>query len=285
MYQSDLFAGRVIVVTGGGTGLGRAMAERAASLGAKVGLIGRTADTLAETATAITDKGGTAAFATCDVRDAARVTQAFDEIEAVLGPMDSLINNAAGNFLSASEDLSANAFNSVIQIVLNGTFHCTQDFGRRLIASKRRGSIINIVTTYAWTGSPFVLPSACAKAGVLAMTRSLAVEWATYGIRCNAIAPGPIPTDGAFSRLMAGGTGMEEEARKRIPAGRFGRPDEIADLATYLMSPQAEWITGDVITLDGGEWLQSGGEFAGLVQYDRSALKQMLGAMRPGKSR
>lgn len=284
MYKSDLLANRVVFVTGGGSGLGQAMAVRMGSLGAKVGIIGRTADSLAETAAMIHQAGGVATFATCDVRDAARVTAAFDELEAVLGPADSLVNNAAGNFLSPTEDLSANAFDSVVRIVLHGTFHCTQDFGRRIIASDgaRKGNVLSIVTTYAWTGSPFVIPSACAKAGVLAMTRSLAVEWATYGIRLNAIAPGPIPTEGAFSRLMPMPS-IEEDAKKRIPAGRFGRPDEIADLATYLMSPQAEWITGDCVTLDGGEWLQSGGEFAGLVQYDRSALKQMLGAMRPPK--
>lgn len=284
MYKSDLLANRVVIVTGGGSGLGQAMAVRMGSLGAKVGIIGRSADSLAETASMIHKAGGTATFATCDVRDAARVTAAFDELEAVLGPADSLVNNAAGNFLSPTEDLSPNAFDSVVRIVLHGTFHCTQDFGRRIIASNgaRKGNVLSIVTTYAWTGSPFVVPSACAKAGVLAMTRSLAVEWATYGIRLNAIAPGPIPTEGAFSRLMPMPS-IEEDAKKRIPAGRFGRPDEIADLATYLMSPQAEWITGDCVTLDGGEWLQSGGEFAGLVQYDRSALKQMLGAMRPPK--
>ena len=284
MYKSDLLANRVVIVTGGGSGLGQAMAVRMGSLGAKVGIIGRTADSLAETAAMIHQAGGTATFATCDVRDPARVTAAFDELEAVLGPADSLVNNAAGNFLSPTEDLSANAFDSVVRIVLHGTFHCTQDFGRRIIASNgaRKGNVLSIVTTYAWTGSPFVIPSACAKAGVLALTRSLAVEWATYGIRLNAIAPGPIPTEGAFSRLMPMPS-IEEDAKKRIPAGRFGRPDEIADLATYLMSPQAEWITGDCVTLDGGEWLQSGGEFAGLVQYDRSALKQMLGAMRPPK--
>lgn len=284
MYKSDLLANRVVIVTGGGSGLGQAMAVRMGSLGAKVGIIGRSADSLAETASMIHQAGGTATFATCDVRDAARVTAAFDELEAVLGPADSLVNNAAGNFLSPTEDLSPNAFDSVVRIVLHGTFHCTQDFGRRIIASNgaRKGNVLSIVTTYAWTGSPFVVPSACAKAGVLAMTRSLAVEWATYGIRLNAIAPGPIPTEGAFSRLMPMPS-IEEDAKKRIPAGRFGRPDEIADLATYLMSPQAEWITGDCVTLDGGEWLQSGGEFAGLVQYDRAALKQMLGAMRPPK--
>lgn len=284
MYAPDLLKDRVVLVTGGGTGLGQAMALRAASLGAKVGLLGRTADSLAETAARIQQGGGTAAFTTCDVRDPARVAAAFDEMEAMLGPADSLINNAAGNFLAPTEDLSANAFNAVLQIVLNGTFHCTQELGKRIIASNgaRKGAVLSIVTTYAWTGSPFVVPSACAKAGVLALTRSLAVEWATYGIRLNAIAPGPIPTDGAFSRLMPVPE-LEDAARKRIPAGRFGRPDEIADLAAYLLAPQSEWITGEVVTLDGGEWLQSGGEFAGLVQMERASLKQMMAAARPSR--
>jgi NAD(P)-dependent dehydrogenase (short-subunit alcohol dehydrogenase family) len=245
-------------------------------------VVGRTADTLAETVQAIQSAGGTAALATADIRDPLQVTAAFDRLEANIGPIDSLVNNAAGNFLCPSEELSPNAFNSVVQIVLYGTFHCTLDFGRRIINDGgRRGNILNIVTTYAWMGSPFVLPSACAKAGVLAMTRSLAVEWATYGIRCNAIAPGPIPTKGAFSRLMAGG--MEDAAKARIPARRFGKPEELADLAMYLMADGSDYVTGEVVTLDGGEWLQSGQEFASLVSGDRDQVKQMLGAMRPKK--
>ncbi len=280
MYRQDLLAGRTVVVTGGGTGLGRAMAERAASLGAKVGVMGRSAGTLEETVAAIRAAGGTASLATADVRDPLQVKAAMDALEAALGPIDTLVNNAAGNFLSPSEDLTPNAFNSVVQIVLYGTFHCTQEFARRIIGNpERKGNIINIVTTYAWMGSAFVLPSACAKAGVLAMTRSLAVEWATYGIRVNAIAPGPIPTDGAFSRLMAGG--FEEEAKKRIPAKRFGKPQELADLAMYLMADESDYVTGECVVLDGGEWLQSGQEFSGYVQNDRAAVKAVLHAMKP----
>jgi len=281
MFASDLLKDRVVVVTGGGSGLGRAMAERAGALGARVGVVGRTEAKLQATVDAITEAGGTAALATADVRDPAAVHAAFDALEADLGPLDTLVNNAAGNFLAPSEDLSPNAFDAVVQIVLYGTFHCTMDFARRAIDAEHGGNILNIVTTYAWTGSPFVLPSACAKAGVLAMTRSLAVEWATYGIRVNAIAPGPIPTKGAFSRLMVGG--MQEMAKKRIPLGRFGEPGELANLAMYLLADGSGYVTGECVTLDGGEWLQSGAEFGGLVQMDRAGLKQMLEAMKPKK--
>jgi NAD(P)-dependent dehydrogenase (short-subunit alcohol dehydrogenase family) len=281
MFQSDLLAGRVLLVTGGGTGLGRAMAIRAAGLGAKVAVLGRTAAHLDAVVEEIRAAGGTAMSAAADVRDPAQVSAAFEAIEAGIGPVDTLVNNAAGNFLAPSEDLSANAFDAVVQIVLYGTFHCTMEFGRRAIAAQRGGNILSIVTTYAWMGSPFVLPSASAKAGVLAMTRTLAVEWATYGIRCNAIAPGPIPTKGAFSRLMAGG--MEDQAKVRIPARRFGRPEEIADLAVYLMADGSDYITGECVVLDGGEWLQSGQEFSSLVLADRGSVKQLLASMKPKK--
>ena len=278
MFRDDLLSDQVVVVTGGGSGLGRAMAERAAALGARVGLVGRTEAKLADTAAGIRSRGGVAAIATADVRDANAVHSAFDAIEGELGPLTSLINNAAGNFLCPSEDLSPNAFDAVVKIVLYGTFHCTMDFGRRAIDRGSPGNIVNIVTTYAWTGAAFVLPSATAKAGVLAMTRSLAVEWATYGIRCNAIAPGPIPTEGAFSRPMV--DGVEEEAKARVPMRRFGEKHEIANLAAYLLADGSAYINGDCITLDGGEWLQSGGEFSSLVREDRSELKRKLRGMR-----
>jgi NAD(P)-dependent dehydrogenase (short-subunit alcohol dehydrogenase family) len=167
----------------------------------------------------------------------------------------------------------------VVDIVLNGTFHCTSAFGRKMIAAGNGGAMLNIVTPYAWTGSAFVLPSACAKAGVLAMTRSLAVEWAAYKIRVNAIAPGPVPTEGAFSRLMPDPS-FEEMAKNRIPLRRFGTPREIADAAAYLLSDGAGWITGDCLTMDGGEWLKNGGEFSYAIDYDRDNLKQMMRAMR-----
>ena len=278
MFKTDLLAGQTILVTGGGSGLGRAMAERFASLGARVGVLGRRPEPLAETVALIQTAGGTAACASADVRDPHAVHLAIDAIEAGIGPINGLVNNAAGNFLSAAEDLSPNAFDSVVRIVLHGTFHATQDVGKRMIERKSGGTMLSIVTTYAWMGSAFVLPSACAKASLLAMVRSLAVEWATYGIRNNAIAPGPFPTDGAFSRLMVGN--IEEEAKKQIPAGRFGDPSELADLAAYMMAPGSSYMTGECVTLDGGEWLRAGQEFGRYTEYDRTAVKQIFSAMR-----
>jgi NAD(P)-dependent dehydrogenase (short-subunit alcohol dehydrogenase family) len=279
LFQTDLLKGRVVVVTGGGSGLGKAMATRAAELGASVGIIGRRLKPLEKAAAEIGATGAKVAFRSADVRDPASVNRAFDDFEAELGPLDSLVNNAAGNFLSASEELTANGFKTVVDIVLHGTFNCTMDFGRRVIADEsRRGTVINITTTYAWMGSAFVLPSACAKSGVMVMTRSLAVEWADYGIRLNAIAPGPIPTEGAFSRLMVGG--MDELVKKRIPLKRFGKPEEIGNLACFLLADGSGYINGDTITLDGGEWLRSGQEFSGLLEFDRETLRGMLREMK-----
>lgn len=281
MFTPDTLADKRILITGGGSGLGRAMAEQFARAGAAVAVLGRRPDPLRETCEALRALGAQAAWASADVRDPASVQAAVDELEGTLGPLNGLVNNAAGNFLCAAEDLSPNAFNSVVQIVLYGTFHCTQELGRRWIARGSGGTLLNIVTTYAWMGSAFVLPSAAAKAGVLAMTRSLAVEWATYGIRANAIAPGPIPTEGAFSRLM--GPGMEEEAKQHVPLGRFGRPEELAWLATWLLSDMSAWQTGDCVTLDGGEWLLNGQEFSRYAMFPRENVKAMLGAMRSSK--
>lgn len=258
---ADLLAGRTVWITGGGTGLGRAMALRAADLGAAVALCGRREEPLRETAAAITDSGGRAACAPgCDVRDPDAVERAVVALEEELGPIDTLVNNAAGNFLAPSESLSPNAFGAVVGIVLHGTWHCTQAAAKRWIERGNGGTVLNIVTTYAWTGSAFVVPSACAKAGVLAMTRSLTAEWARYGIRLNAIAPGPIPTEGAFRRLMPDPKLAERRAR-HIPAGRFGTPEELAELASFLVSDAADWIRGEVVTLDGGEWVRNAGEF------------------------
>ncbi|MFZ5481725.1 MAG: SDR family oxidoreductase [Myxococcota bacterium] len=281
MFAPDLLESQAILVTGGGTGLGRAMAERFAQLGAKVGVVGRRPGPLEETVAAIRAAGGTAAFALADVRDPESVRLAVDALEAELGPLTGLVNNAAGNFLSATEDLSPNAFDAVVRIVLHGTFHATRELGTRWIARGTHGHILSIVTTYAWMGSAFVVPSAAAKAGVLAMTRSLAVEWATYGIRSNAIAPGPFPTEGAFSRLMAGD--VAEEAKKMVPLGRFGEPVELANLASYLMSPMAAYVTGECVTIDGGEWLRAGQEFSRYTAYPREAVKQVFKAMKPPK--
>ncbi len=242
------------------------MALRLAGLGARMFLVGRREQPLMETCDEIHRTGGTAAFAICDVRDYAAVEAAADAAERQFGQVDTVINNAAGNFIARTETLSPNAFNAVVGIVLNGTFHCTQVFGKRWIAAKLGGNVLSIVTTYAAAdcGSAFVVPSACAKAGVLAMTRSRAVEWARYHIRLNAIAPGPFPTEGAWSRLMPSKQ-FEEHSRDTHPMKRFGRHDELADLAAFLLSEQAEYINGECVVIDGAQWLRGAGEFNDLL--------------------
>lgn len=280
MFADDLLSDRTILVTGGGTGLGRAMVERFAGLGARVGVLGRRTEPLEETVAAVEAAGGQAAWRSTDVRDPAALGDAITGLEVDLGPIDVLVNNAAGNFLAASEDLSDNAFDTVVRIVLHGTFHATRDLGRRWISRGTAGQVLSIVTTYAWMGSAFVLPSACAKAGVLAMMRSLAVEWAAYGIRCNSIAPGPFPTEGAFSRLMP--PPMVEEAKRAIPLGRFGEPAELADLASFLLSPMAAYLNGECVVIDGGEWLRNGQEFGRFTDLPREELKKRLDALRRG---
>jgi NAD(P)-dependent dehydrogenase (short-subunit alcohol dehydrogenase family) len=245
-----------------------------------VGLLGRRPEPLRETAEAIRSAGGRAAAVPCDVRDSGAVRAAFDAVEKELGPVNQLVNNAAGNFLCASEDLSDGAFNSVVQIVLYGSFYCTRELGRRLIERKHRGEILSIVTTYAESGSAFVLPSAAAKAGVLAMTRSLAVEWAAYGIRLNAVAPGPFPTEGAFTRLMPGSE-LERQALRRVPLRRFGEHYELTNLLAYLLSDASPYLTGDLVSIDGAEALFSGQQFAGFAHLDRHQAKEMMEALKP----
>lgn len=268
--RDGLLQGKTAWITGGGTGLGRAMALRFADLGAAVAVSGRREEPLDATASEIRAAGGRAAVATCDVRDPQAVQAALERIESTLGQPDILVNNAAGNFLCPSEELSPNGFASVVAIVLNGTWHCTQAAAKRWIEGGRGGVVLSIATTYAWTGSAFVLPSACAKAGVVALTRSLAVEWGRHGIRLNAIAPGPIPTEGAFSRLMPSND-LLEDRKGRIPAGRFGTQDELAELAAFLVSDASDWMRGEVVTLDGGEWLQGAGEFNDLLRLPAAA--------------
>ncbi|MGB0036470.1 MAG: SDR family oxidoreductase [Candidatus Acidiferrales bacterium] len=267
MFQTNLLKGRTILITGGGTGLGRSMALRFAELGANLFLVARREAPLKETADAIRAKGARAAYASADVRDFAAVEGIVAAAEKEFGRVDTLVNNAAGNFIARTETLSLNAFNAVIGIVLQGSFYCTLALGRKWIAQKQPGNILSIVTTYAATnsGSGFVVPSACAKAGVLAMTRSLAVEWARYRIRLNAIAPGPFPTEGAFSRLLPTKE-LEEQTRNAHPMKRFGRPEELANLAVYLLSDQAEYVNGECVIIDGGEWLRGAGEFNDFVE-------------------
>lgn len=280
-FRPGLLEGRTLLITGGGTGLGRSMALKCAGIGAKIAIVGRREDPLKATVGDIEKAGGKAAFAQCDVRDSGSVRAAFDSVEGALGPLNALINNAAGNFLCASEDLSDNAFDSVVRIVLYGTFNCTREIGRRLIERKAPGHILSIVTTYAETGSAFVLPSASAKAGVLAMMRSLAVEWATYGIRVNAVAPGPFKTEGAFSRLLVGE--LERQALKRVPSKRFGDHDELTNLVAYLLSDASPYQTGDCVTIDGAEGIFSGQQFAGFAHLDRASAKEMMSAIKPKK--
>jgi NAD(P)-dependent dehydrogenase (short-subunit alcohol dehydrogenase family) len=271
----DVLRGTTAWITGGGTGLGRAMALRFASLGAAIAVSGRRPEPLDGVVAEIVGAGGRAAAAACDVRDAGQVDAALARVRETLGIPDILVNNAAGNFLCPSEELTPNGFASVVAIVLHGTFHCTRAAGRLWIEQKRGGTVLSIATTYAATGSGFVLPSACAKAGVVALTRSLAVEWARHGIRLNAIAPGPIPTEGAFSRLLP--TPELEKARmRRIPAGRFGTQDELAELAAFLVSPASDWMRGEIVTFDGGEWLRGAGEFNDLLDVP----PEMIAALR-----
>jgi NAD(P)-dependent dehydrogenase (short-subunit alcohol dehydrogenase family) len=279
VFQKDLLKDRGIFLSGGGTGLGRSMALYFAALGAKVFVIGRREEPLKETCEEIRKAGGAAAFTTCDVRDFAAVEAAADKAETTFGRIDTVINNAAGNFMARSEKLSPNAFNTVVSIVLNGSFHCTQAFARKWIAQKKPGNVLSITTTYAAAncGSAFVVPSSCAKAGVLAMTTSLAVEWAKYNIRLNAIAPGPFPTEGAWSRLIPSKE-FEEHARNGNPMKRFGRHDELTNLAAFLISDMSQYINGECVVIDGGQWLQGAGEFNDLLLLPESAWEQMESA-------
>ncbi|MGE5277885.1 MAG: SDR family oxidoreductase [Acidobacteriota bacterium] len=286
MFDARILAGRSILVTGGGSGLGLAMAKAFASHGAKVTIAGRKRERLEgaakEIAAAAREGGETDLFA-ADVREPDQVEALVAHALARFGKLDGLVNNAAGNFLALSEELTPKGFETVVRTVLHGSVYCTLAFGRHLLARRAPGAVVSILTTYAWTGTAFALPSACAKAGVLAMTRSLAVEWGHAGIRLNAIAPGPIPTEGAFSRLMAGGD-AEKSALGRIPPGRFGRREEIANLATFLLSDLCPFQTGDCVTMDGGEWLAGAGEFSDYRRIPRERFREMLAALRGVKT-
>jgi NAD(P)-dependent dehydrogenase (short-subunit alcohol dehydrogenase family) len=265
MLRDDALKGKTIIVTGGGTGLGKAMGTYFLQLGANLVITSRKLDVLQQTAAEMqSTTGGKVLPIACDVRK-------YDEVEAMLqqaieefGQVDALLNNAAGNFISPTERLSANAFSAIIDIVLKGSANCSLALGKYWIKAKMPGNILNIITTYAFTGSAYVVPSACAKGGVLAMTRSLAVEWGRHGIRANAIAPGPFPTKGAWERLLPGDMAQKFDFKNRVPLKRVGEHQELANLAAFLVSDFSGYINGEVITIDGGEWLQGAGQFSGL---------------------
>lgn len=263
MFQSNLLRDKRILITGGGTGLGKGMAHRFLELGATVYICGRRQHVLSETENELSRAAPKRIRSfPCDVRDLARVEEMIDSIWKD-GPLDILVNNAAGNFLARTEELSPGAFEAVLGIVLMGTINATMACGRRWLQASHTSVVLNIAATYVSTGSAYVVPSAMAKAGVVALTRSLAVEWGNRGIRMNAIAPGPIPTEGAFSRLLPRPE-LEQFARERNPLGRFGTVEELANLAAFLVSDGSGYINGEVVVMDGGEQLQGAGEFTAL---------------------
>jgi NAD(P)-dependent dehydrogenase (short-subunit alcohol dehydrogenase family) len=259
--QAGIMDARRILITGGGTGLGRSMGKRFLELGASLVICGRRGDVLEQTAAELSDEtGGSVATRVCDIRS----SEAVDEMVASIwaeAPLDGLVNNAAGNILARTEDLSPRAVDAVVGIVLHGSAYVTLACGKRWLAEARKATVLSIITSYAWTGSAYVVPSAMAKAGVLAMTRSLAVEWGGRGIRLNAIAPGPFPTKGAWDRLVPR-PDLAHAFETRNPLGRPGKHEELTELAAFLMSDAAAFINGDAITIDGGEWLKGAGQFS-----------------------
>ncbi|NOT41801.1 MAG: SDR family oxidoreductase [Alphaproteobacteria bacterium] len=284
MFREGLMKGKRFLVTGGGTGLGKEMADEFAKLGAELYICGRRGSVLQETADELSKKHNTKVTALeCDIRvpDAVddMMTRAFNE-----GPLDGLVNNAAGNFISRTKDLSPNAFNAIANIVFHGTFYVTLAAGKRWIEQKKKANVISILTTWVWNGGPFTVPSAMSKAGINIMTKSLAVEWAPHGIRLNAIAPGPFPTKGAWERLNPGNMrgsamGSETDTSAGNPMGRVGQMDELRNLATFLMADGCDYLTGETIAIDGGGFLGGGGNFSQLAKLgdsDWQAIRDMI---------
>jgi NAD(P)-dependent dehydrogenase (short-subunit alcohol dehydrogenase family) len=272
VFKPDLLKGKRILVTGGGTGLGKEIASKYVALGAEVWIAGRRGGVLDATAKEL---GGTLRTHVVDIRDAQAVDAMVQRIWDEAGPLSGLVNNAAGNFISPTKDLSPNGFNAIANIVFHGTFYVTQAVGRRWIAGGHKGSVISILVTWVHTGSPYVVPSAMSKAGLHVMTKSLAVEWGRFGIRLNAIAPGPFPTEGAAKRLRPG-DGFEDSSKVN-PMRRIGRMEELQNLATFLMADGCEWLTGETIAIDGGGYLAtgSGGYFTELDQLSDADWEKM----------
>lgn len=268
MLPEKTFEGRVGIITGGATGIGFAIAREMTRLGAKVVLASRKEENLGKAVEQLRSESGradAAAYHVLDVRDAEAVQGMADKVAGDFGRIDFLLNNAAGNFIAAAEELTVNGWNSVIGIVLNGTFYCSSAVGKKMIEAKTGGVMLNVIANYAWTGGPGVIHSSAAKAGVLAMTRTLAVEWARYKIRVNAIAPGPVYTPGASERLFPDPMIMEG-IRKTIPLRRFGNLEEIAQAASYLFSDYSSYMTGENFVIDGGQWLSGADYFTRLKQ-------------------
>lgn len=284
MLRDNALKGKTIVVTGGGSGLGKSMGTYFLELGANLVITSRNLEKLQTTAKEMeAATGGKVLSVACDVRNYNEVESLVKTSTDAFGQVDVLLNNAAGNFISPTERLSANAFDTIIDIVLKGSKNCTLAFGKHWIDQKQTNkTVVNIVTTYAWTGSAYVVPSATAKAGVLAMTRSLAVEWAKYGIRHHAIAPGPFPTKGAWDRLLPGELKEKFDLAKKVPLQRVGDHQELANLAAYLVSDFAEYLNGEVITIDGGEWLKGAGQF-NLLEMVTPEMWDMLALMIKSK--
>ena len=257
MFEANLLKGQVAVITGGGTGIGLAIGKRLGSLGARIAIASRDSSHLEEGTAALRASGIDALAIQLDVRKPEQVDEMVERTVKHFGSLDILVNNAAGNFICRAEDLSPNGWNAVIGIVLNGTFYCSRAVGRYMIARKRGGSIVSILANYIWTGSPGTIHSAAAKAGVMSMTQTLAVEWASHGIRVNAVAPGPIESPGAARQLWAT-PGAVERITNMVPMHRWGTPEEVADVVSFLAAPQSGYITGEVITVDGGSRLSSG---------------------------
>lgn len=265
MLQPGTLKDKTIIITGGGTGLGRSMGKYFLELGANLVITSRKKEVIDRSAAELAQEtGGKVLAIPCDVRKYEEIENVIAKTETEFGTVSGVVNNAAGNFISPTERLSHRAFDIVVDIVLKGTYYTTLAAGKNWIEKKQPGTFLNIVTTYAWTGSGYVVPSACGKAGVLALTRSLAVEWAKYNIRSNAIAPGPFPTEGAWSRLLPGELVKKFDPAQRVPLKRVGEHQELANLAAYLMSDYSGYVNGEVITIDGGEWLRNGGEFSHL---------------------
>ncbi len=265
MLPADTFKDKTVLITGGGTGLGKSIAKHILELGGKTIITSRRNEVIEKTANEFNNLYPDSTLHIAgDVREIKDVENVINTGFEKFGSIDMLINNAAGNFISPTERLSANAFSVIIDIVLKGTCNYTLTLGKKWIDNKNEGTILNIATTYAMTGSGYVIPSAAAKGGVLTLTRSIAAEWAKYNIRCNAVAPGPFPTEGAWSRLVPPGFSKFMDLKKRVPLKRVGEHQELANLCAYLLSDYSAYITGEIITIDGGEWIYNAGQFSRL---------------------